>query len=129
MLELGENGSWSEKEVQDYMVNIKNIMRYLELIPGKALKRIRPIANIVEGEYLDADGRWYASVVKDQEVRCGDKLGEIRELSGNVLHEYLCEKDGLVLMLCGALSFREGNPIVAYGRRCQTDDGHCFDEE
>ena len=131
MLELGENGSWSEQEVEDYLDNIKNIMRYLELIPGKALKRIRPIAHIVEGEYLDADadGRWYASVVKDQEVRVGDKLGEIRDLFGNVLHEYFCEKDGLVLMLCGALSVRKGDPIVAYGRQCQVDGCHCFDEE
>jgi len=130
MLELGNNGSWSEQEVEEYLDNIKNIMRHLELIPGKALKRIRPIAHIVEGEYLDADadGRWYASVIKDQEVRIGDKLGEIKDLFGNVLHEYYAEMNGLVLMVCGALSVRKGDPIVAYGAHCQEDNCHCFEK-
>lgn len=133
MLELGCNGSWSEKEVQEYIENIKNLMRYLELIPGKALKRIKPIAHIIEGEYLDADvtGRWYPSVDKDSEVREGQKLGEIKDLFGNVLKEYYAQMDGIVMMVCGALSVQAGDPIISYGMRCMTDGCSCFhkDEE
>lgn len=128
MLEMGDNGSWSEDEVKKYMENILNIFRYLEVIPGTALKRIRPISHITEGEYLDAevDGRWYASVQKDDEIRKGDKIGEIRDLFGRVLKEYYAERDGIVIMVCGSLAVSKGDPIVAYGVLCSEDGCHCF---
>jgi len=127
-IEMGSNGSWCEKEVEQYLDNIKNIMRYLKVLPGNAVKRIRPISHITEGSYLeaDADGRWYACVTKDDEIRKGQKLGEIRDLFGNLLHEYYADKDGIVIMLCAALSVRKGDPIVTYGVLCSDDGCHCF---
>lgn len=127
-LEMGNNGSWSEAEVAAYMENIKNILRYLKVLPGEALKRIRPIAHITEGAYLEADveGRWYACVTTDDEIRKGQKLGEIRDLFGKVLKEYYADKDGIVIMLCAALAVRQGDSIVTYGILCSEDGCQCF---
>ena len=128
-LELGQAGTWSEDEVKLYMENIQNLLKWQGILPGKALKRIRPVAHIVEGKYLeaDSDGRWYAMVDYNAQIRKGQKLGIIKDMFGNVLNEYYAEDDGLVLMIAGALSVCKGDPIITYGKRCPGHDCRCFD--
>ncbi|WP_293722912.1 hypothetical protein [Phascolarctobacterium succinatutens] len=81
------------------------------------MKRTAPIKYITKGEYLDADasGRWYAFVEREDRVHDGQKLGEIRDLFGNVLHEYYAKYDGVVLMVLATLAIKKGNPLLAYG--------------
>lgn len=116
-LELGDCTTWSEEEVALYLENIKNVLRYLQVLQGVAVKRTAPIKRITKGEYLDADasGRWYACVTSEDKVREGQKLGEIRDLFGNVLHEYYAKFDGVVLMVVATLAIKKGDPIIAYG--------------
>ena len=116
-LELGDCTTWNEAEVALYLENIYNVLRYLHVLPGEAMKRTAPIKRITQGEYLDADasGRWYAFVSREDKVRKGQKLGEIRDLFGNVLHEYYAKFDGVVLMVVATLAIKKGNPIIAYG--------------
>ena len=45
----------------------------------------------------------------------GQKLGEIRDLFGRVLHEYYAKYDSVVLMVVAALDIKKENPILAYG--------------
>ena len=49
------------------------------------------------------------------QVKAGQKVGEIRDLFGNVLKEYYAEFDGIVLMVTVSLAVREGDPILSYG--------------
>lgn len=116
-LELGDCTTWSEEEVALYLENITNVLRYLEVLPGEAVKRTAPIKRITQGEYLDADasGRWYAYVTRENRVHKGQKLGEIRDLFGNVLHEYYAKYDGVVLMVVATLAIKKGDAIIAYG--------------
>ncbi|MDO4922323.1 MAG: succinylglutamate desuccinylase/aspartoacylase family protein [Phascolarctobacterium sp.] len=116
-LELGDCASWDESEVNLYLENIYNLLRYLRLLPGEARKRERDVLYITRGEYLDADadGRWYACVGREDKVRRGQKLGEIRDLFGRTLREYYAEFDGVVLMVVAALAVKKGDPIIAYG--------------
>lgn len=116
-LELGDCGVWDENEVNLYLENIYNLLRYLRLLPGEAQKRRQEALRITRGEYLDADadGRWYACVNREDKVCKGQKLGEIRDFFGEVLHEYYAEFDGVVLMVAAALAVKKGNPIIAYG--------------
>lgn len=116
-LELGDCTTWNEDEVTLYLENIYNVLRYLRVLPGEAVKRTAPIKRITKGEYLDADasGRWYAFVTREDKVHEGQKLGEIRDLFGNVLHEYYAKFDGVVLMVVATLAIKKGNPIIAYG--------------
>lgn len=116
-LELGDCTTWSEHEVALYLENIYNILRYLKVLPGEAVRRSKSVKCITKGEYLDADadGRWYAFVTREDKVTEGQKLGEIRDLFGNVLHEYYAKYDGVVLMVVATLAIKKGDPIIAYG--------------
>lgn len=81
------------------------------------VKRTAPIKRITKGEYLDADAswRWYAFVSREDKVHKGQNLGKIRDLFGNVLHEYYAKLDGVVLMVVATLAIKKGDPIIAYG--------------
>lgn len=81
------------------------------------MKRTAPIKCITKGEYLDADAswRWYAFVSREDKVHKGQKLGEIRDLFGNVLHEYYAKFDGVVLMVVATLAIKKGDALIAYG--------------
>lgn len=100
-----------------YLENIINVLRYLDVLPGEAVKRTALIKRITQGEYLDADasGRWYAYVTREDRVRKGQKLGEIRDFFGHVLHEYYAKFDGVVLMVVATLAIKKGDAIIAYG--------------
>lgn len=116
-LELGDCGTWTTEEVSDYKENIINVLRWLKVLPGEAVKRQKPALHIMQGIYLDANhsGRWYAFVGHKDKVVKGEKIGEIRDLFGNLLEEYYAEMDGVVLMVCAALGVKIGDPIIAYG--------------
>ena len=117
MLELGQTGTWSEEEVRQYLENIENVLRWLKVLPGEAMKRQKPVRDITRGVYLDAEasGRWYPFVTREDTVKAGQKIGEIRDLFGKVLKEYYAEFDGIVLMVTVSLAVREGDPILSYG--------------
>ena len=116
-LELGDCGTWTRKEVDMYLENILNVLKFLKVYPGKAIKRTKSLKLITKGEYLDADasGRWYAFVGKEDSVKKGQKIGEIKDFFGNVLHEYYAKYDGEVLMVVSTLAIKKGEPIIAYG--------------
>lgn len=117
MLELGENASWSEAEVGLYLENIENVLRWLEVLPGEAVKRRKRVMNVTRGVYLDAeaDGRWYPMVTREDSVKAGQKIGVIKDLFGKVLKEYYAEFDARVLMVTVSLAVRKGDPILSYG--------------
>lgn len=116
-LELGDCGVWTKEEVEQYKENILNVLKYLEVYPGTPKKRERPLIQITKAEYPDADasGRWYAFAEHNAFVKKGQKLGEIRDLFGNILHEYYAEYDAYILMIIHSLAVQKGDPIVAYG--------------
>lgn len=116
-LELGDCGAWTKEEVAQYKENILNVLKYLNVYPGTPIKREKPLIQITKAEYPDADssGRWYAFAENDAFVKKGQKLGEIRDFFGNVLHEYYAEYDAYILMIVHSLAVQKGDPIVAYG--------------
>lgn len=116
-LELGENGSWTEAEVGQYMENIYNVLKYLGVYPGVPKKRETPARQITTGTYIDAaySGRWYPAVTRDDAVVKGQKLGEIRDFFGKILVTYYAEYDAQMLMMVTSLAIREGDALFAYG--------------
>ena len=119
-LELGECTRWSRPEVDRYLENVLNVLKYLEVFPGQAVKRPEEtgITTITDGVYLDADysGRWYPLVGRDDKIEKGQKIGYIKDLFGNVLVEYFAEYDAEILMVVATLGIKKGDPIIAYGR-------------
>ena len=116
-LELGENGSWTAAEVDKYMENIYNLLKYLQVYPGTPVKRETPARQITKGTYIDADfsGRWYPAIGSRDSLKQGQKIGEIRDMFGNVLKTYYAEYDAEVLMVVTSLAIKEGEALFAYG--------------
>jgi len=117
LIERGGLGVWSQEEKDVYKKDIINVMKFLEVYPGEAELPEKPAKLITRGAYLDAtaSGRWYPAVALGDKVVKGQKLGEIKDIFGNVLAEYSAEFDATVLMLTMSLAVKEGYAIITYG--------------
>lgn len=116
LCEIGCRGLWNEDEVNRYMDGVENVLRHLGVIPGEvvSLGRSRHIERMV-GVNAGVTGCWYPCVVPDEQVKAGQKVGEIRDLFGEVLESYTAPQDGVVLYVISSLPVEEGDPIIAYG--------------
>ncbi len=116
LAEIGKCGLWSEEEVQTYVKGVYNVLKHLGVLEG-------PAENLGEVKYLhrmaglDAEqtGCWYPCVAMGEEVKKGQKLGEIRDCFTNVLGEYFAPQDGVMLYVISSLAINAGDPIVALG--------------
>jgi hypothetical protein len=116
-LELGDCGTWTEREVELYLENIYNVLKFLKVYPGEAKKREEKTTLITKGVYLDADfsGRWYPFVGRDDRIKKGQKIGEIRDFFGKIQVEYFAEYDAEILMVVSTLAIKKGDALIAYG--------------
>ncbi len=115
LAELGQCGRWNQAEVEQYKSAVGNVLRYLEVLPGE----VKPY----EAEFLEKmlvttskeEGCWYPSVELEDQVKKGQKLGEIRDFFGTVKAEYFADSDGIVLYLVTSLAITVNDPLCAIG--------------
>lgn len=114
--EIGNCGLWSEEEVKQYVDGVNNVLRLLEVIPGEVVENKEAVM-IDHMTGLDAQqtGCWYPFVKINDEVKKGQKIGEIRDYFCNVLGEYYAPCDGVMLYVISSLPINEGDPLVAIG--------------
>lgn len=114
--EIGNCGLWSEEEVKQYVDGVNNVLRLLEVIPGEVVENKEAVM-IDHMTGLDAQqtGCWYPCVKINDEVKKGQKVGEIRDYFCNVLGEYYAPCDGVMLYVISSLPINEGDPLVAIG--------------
>ncbi len=116
LAEIGNLGLWSEAEVAQYMSGVENVLRLLNVIEGDVV----PNENVVlcdpmSGVDATVQGCWYPCVGLEEEVKKGQKIGEIRDCFANVLCEYYAPRDGVVLYVIASLAINEGDPLIAIG--------------
>lgn len=117
VLERGDRGLWSRAEVEDYKRDLYNVLRYFHILDG-AVNYHGPKPYVFERcdmAYAPVSGCWYRSVELEEHVQAGQKLGEIRDFHGNVLHTLYADYDGVVHSYWAALSIRKGQLMVGYG--------------
>lgn len=117
LIERGGRGLWSKEEVISYKEDIKNVMRFLGILPEKVKKPSNIATLITKAIYLDAteSGCWYPCVELEEIVKKGQKIGEIRDLFGNTLVEYYAEFDSIILFMTVSLAISKDEPIITYG--------------
>ncbi len=117
-LERGGRGLWSREEVEAYKADIKNLLRYLKVLPGDFTYPQEKAMEIEEeGEaFAPCDGCWYPFVSLEEKVKRGQVLGEIRDLFGRVQHKVTAEFDGIVIYLVVSLAVNKNAPLIVYGR-------------
>ncbi len=116
LCEIGQCGRWSEAEVTQYTDGVTNVLRHLGVLQGQA-RDLGPVQVLPQMHGLDSqhDGCWYPAVAPGEEVKQGQKLGEVRDFFANTLSEYYSPVDGVALYVISSLAIVKGAPVVAVG--------------
>tara|TARA_B100001250_G_scaffold414569_1_gene453967 strand:- start:62 stop:1153 length:1092 start_codon:yes stop_codon:yes gene_type:complete len=98
--------TWGMQGEEEYKRGLLRIMKYFNLLKGDPKKssprsEIKSVGhgsgNMASHNHAPCNGLWRPLVRVWDEVEAGDRLGEIRNLHGEVLGEILALKSGLVI--------------------------------
>ncbi len=119
LIERGFGGKWTVEEKDQYIEDVKNVLRTLGILKGEAI-RYTP-AEVTEVLYYNTKhgGCWYPTKRAGESVAVGEKLGEVRDCFGTVLETYRSERAGVILYQTASLSIQPDSPMVAYGNVAQ----------
>ena len=115
--EIGGCGLWCEGEVADYIKGVRSVLSAAGIIKGEVIEH--PEVTLVErmvGAEAGFDGCWYPSIKKEEMVKAGQKIGELRDFFGNLLEEIFSPADGVCLFVVSSLSVVKGDPLAAIGK-------------
>ncbi|MBQ6274403.1 MAG: succinylglutamate desuccinylase/aspartoacylase family protein [Oscillospiraceae bacterium] len=117
LIERGGRGLWSREEVEDYKANIRNVLRFLQVCEGEAVRPEKQAITVVDDATLAASrsSAWYPCVSLGDAVKEGQQIGELRDLFGNVLETIRAPFDGLVIYMVVSLAVAEGDPLITIG--------------
>jgi predicted deacylase len=114
LAEIGSCGRWSEEEVSQYMLGVKNVLRYLGVMSGAREELGRPAEySRMVGINAEQTGCWYAAVKPGDKVTAGQKIGEIRDYFGEKLGDYAAPQAGTIVYVITSLAINAGDPLAA----------------
>ena len=121
LLERGGGGNWNPDEVAACKKNIRELLAYLDILPG-CFPTPSPV-EIDEACYEEApfDGFWYCHTSPGFPIKKGDILGEIQDFPEKTCHPLHAKFDGVVLYHTHALGVGRGDALIAYGRSSLSD--------
>ena len=111
--EAGERGKLEEKSVRVLYDGIVNVMRLLGMIKENAVPTQKKTV-LRHGAILwpDISGLFYPSVSCGDRVEIGSKIGEIRDLRGNLKQTLTSKTKGVVLSLVPLMPANRGEFVV-----------------
>lgn len=114
LAERGCCGVWSEEEVKQYMVGIKNVLKKFGLLPGSP-EKLEEVEYLPEINEVNAEqkGCWYPVVKAGDKVKKGQYVGEIKDFFGNTLQKYYTPIEGTILLVAKSLAITEGDPLIS----------------
>lgn len=119
LVERGDRGLWSEKEVAACRENVYELMRHLGILNAASVSPCLQQAEIRRAVYEEApaDGFWYPAVsAAGQKLKQGALLGTLKDSYGNEIARYTAPFDGVVLYYTLSLGVKSGDPLIAYGK-------------
>ena len=119
LVERGDRGLWSEKEVAACRENVYELMRHLGILNAASVSPCLQQAEIRRAVYEEApaDGFWYPAVsAAGQKLKQGTLLGTLKDSYGNEIARYTAPFDGVVLYYTLSLGVKSGDPLIAYGK-------------
>ena len=119
LVERGERGLWSEKEVAACRENVYELMRHLGILNAASVSPCFQQAEIRRAVYEEApaDGFWYPAVsAAGQKLKQGALLGTLKDSYGNEIARYTAPFEGVVLYYTLSLGVRSADPLIAYGK-------------
>ena len=119
LVERGDRGLWSEKEVAACREHVYELMRLLGILNAASVSPCLQQAEIRRAVYEEApaDGFWYPAVsAAGQKLKQGTLLGTLKDSYGNEIACYTAPFDGVVLYYTLSLGVKSGDPLIAYGK-------------
>ncbi|MCR4944711.1 MAG: succinylglutamate desuccinylase/aspartoacylase family protein [Clostridium sp.] len=118
LIERGCLGVCGEEDVKAYKKDILNALIELNILSGeKTIKDFSP-QEITDARYIDSknSGCWIRYVKAGDNIKKGQKLGEIKDYFGQLIDTCYAEFDGVVLYNTAAFYVDKGSSLVAYGK-------------
>ncbi|HZW58036.1 MAG TPA: succinylglutamate desuccinylase/aspartoacylase family protein [Nitrososphaerales archaeon] len=112
--EAGERGKLEERSVKVLYDGIVNVMRLLGMIPGEVTLPTPKKTVLRHGAVVSPStgGFFYPSVSCGDRVEVGSKLGEVRDLRGNIKQTLTSQTRGIVLSLVPLMPANAGEFVV-----------------
>jgi predicted deacylase len=114
--EAGGAGQLEEHAVQQLTNGVGNVLRYLDMLPGELEPQQKP-TTIARFEWLYSTpaGFWVAETKAGDRVERNAKLGEIRDLYGDVQEQIRAPADGVVLFLTTSAAVAQNGLLLGLG--------------
>lgn len=115
--EIGGNGLWSEDSVGMMMAGIERVMKHIGMIDREVAPAPQALPEFVSFWVPTAaeTGLWYSAVEVGDAVAVGQKIGEIRDVFGEVLAITRAERPGRIVYRLTSLSVNEGEALLGVG--------------
>jgi len=115
--EAGGCGLLDEAAVELLVRGVRNVLRFLEMLPGEVELRTPAPRHVAASVWLrcEGEGWWESAVRPGQEVSEGHVLGHVRDLWGDVLQEIRAPAHGVVLFQTASPAVEAGGLLVGFG--------------
>jgi predicted deacylase len=121
--EAGGCGQLEESAVRMLAAGVRNVLKYLEMLPGEPAPphpQLRNVGSFV-WLYAKAGGWWEAAAPAGTEISDGDVLGRVRNLWGEELEEIRAPAPGVVLFVTTSPAVDDGGLLLGLGIELDTD--------
>lgn len=117
MFERGGKGEWDREKVDRNKFDLISIMQFMKILPGEPKdfsKRQVFYKNHHWGE-AGFTGLFYKFVQTGDNIKKGQKIGEIRDINGDILEEIFANFDGHIKISNTTLGISKGDDTFMYG--------------
>ncbi len=125
LLERGQSNLFSEEDIRLYKIDVRNVLRHLGVLrSAKEPQPVKPV-DVCDLTYassaVDQKGCWYPAIDLSRPFRKGEKIGEVRDLFGNVLDTTYVDFDGIGLYMYGVMPIDEKGFEICYARLAEKE--------
>jgi predicted deacylase len=113
--EAGGIGQLTDDAVTLLADGARNALRLLNVLEGDPTPSTSTVVNRFEWLYSEPGGFWVADVKTGQAVEAGAKLGEVRDLYGDVEQTIEAPVDGVVLFLTTSAAVKANGLLLGLG--------------
>lgn len=110
-IEAGSAYRHAKENTTEWVEMVLAALRYLKMLPGKVARRNLPLMQTLSNP-ARTGGIFVASVTLGDEVKAGQKLGEVRNLLGEVLQVIEAGKSGKVAVMRTGVRVHPGESLV-----------------
>jgi len=116
LTEAGGQGLLSEEALQVHLRGLRNVLRHLEMIPGRP-EPVEPIVVLAGLHWVTSEhaGLFYPTIKPGDRVEQGQPVGETRDYFGRRLAALTAPAAGTVLFTVTTPATNPGDPLFAVG--------------